>query len=153
MNGVVPTSSSKPASTAPFLAMFLQSVGFIDLVATPVGVLLVLALRLHNEQPLDSLFVALLVGAFISGLTLGAILVGLAAVVRHGYAMNRASDDADSRATYYTDASELDPDSGGRSLEMSRGGARQLVTTLTDLRDVQLLPESDREASCDTDTP
>ena len=145
MNGVAHTSPSEPASSAPFLATFLQAVGLIDLIATPVGVLLVLALRLHNGQPLDSLFVALLVGAFLSGLTLGAILMGLAAVVRHGYAVNRKSDDADSRATYYTDASELDPDSGGKSFELSRGGARQFLTTLTDLRAVQLLPDVDRE--------
>ena len=143
MNGVARTTSSKPAAAAPFLATFLQSVGLIDLIATPVGVLLVLALRLNNDQPLDSLFVALLVGAFLFGLTMGALLMGLAGVVRHGHAVNRSADDSEGPTPYYSDAGEAE--GGVESLGLSRGDARQLVTTLTDLRDVQLLPKENRE--------
>lgn len=144
MNGVATTTSSKPSAAAPFLAAFLQSVGLIDLIATPVGVLLVLALRLNNDQPLDSFFVAMLLGAFLFGLTMGALLMGLAAVVRHGHAVNRSADESDGSVPYYSDAAEAEG-GGAESFGLSRGDARQLVTTLTDLRDVQLLPKENRE--------
>ncbi len=75
-----------------FITALLASLGVIDLIATPVGVLIVLGLRVNYEEPVDVTFVALLAGAFVAGVALGGLLLGLAALLRYGHALARARD-------------------------------------------------------------
>ncbi|MCH8149477.1 MAG: hypothetical protein IH987_16090, partial [Planctomycetes bacterium] len=84
-------------------------------------------------------------GAFLFGLTMGALLMGLAAVVKYSHAVNRSADESDGPTPYYSDAAEAEGGGAESSLGLSRGDSRQLVTTITDLRDVQLLPKEARE--------
>jgi len=145
MNGDSQSIPERSPRDSSLLPTFLQAVGFIDLIATPVGVLIVLALRVYNNQPVDSLFASLLIGAFLVGLTFGALLIGLAAMLR-SVAGDQGPATDEVAIPYYTDTGLINAhtdDSAG----MTRIEAQRLMTTLADLRDVHLLPEEDRAQS------
>ena len=75
-----------------FITSLLNTLGILDLVATPIGLLIVLAVRVQGEQPLDAAFVGLLTALFIAGVTLGGGLLGFAALLRYGYVLARSRD-------------------------------------------------------------
>ena len=146
MNGASENLPERTAKGAAFLPTFLQAVGLINLIATPVGVLIVLALRVHNNQPLDALFTSLLIGAFLVGLTFGALLIGLAAALRVMTGADRESAVDDQAVPYYTDTGLVSAHSGDAA-GITHADTQRLMTSLSDLRDVQLLPDEDRSAN------
>jgi len=78
--------------TVILVTALLRILGVIDLVLTPIGVLWLLWTRVEKAGSVDGEFAAILVGVFIAGLTLGGVLVGLAALLRYMHPLARAAD-------------------------------------------------------------
>ena len=80
---------------AQFVAEFLRVLGFVDLMATAVGIPILLAWRAGGDKPIDMPFVAWLIGGFVIGVTLGGLLLGLGTVLRYGHFVAKAHDRAE----------------------------------------------------------
>lgn len=138
----------QPRDGRPFLPVVLQAIGFIDLVVTPVGILTVLALRIHYEKPVDETFVAMLLGALIIGVTLGGSLVGLAAALRYAHELARRDADSASPHGFYGEPvvpGETHLLAADQPVGFGPTDTAQIAALLTDIRDLQLLGPEERE--------
>ena len=73
-----------------FVTELIHVFGVIDLVLTPIGVLVLLWVRVSSADPVDALFIALLAALFLAGLTFGGLLMGMAALIRFGYVLAKS---------------------------------------------------------------
>ena len=139
---------NEPSDRPPFLAAVLQALGFIDLAVAPVGILIVLALRVHYQRPLDGSFVAVLLGALIIGVTFGGLLIGLAAALRYVHQLAQGAPGAPLPQSYYGEAA-ISGDARRLAADQPLGvgstDTAQIAALLTDIRDLQLLSPQDRE--------
>ncbi len=133
----------QPAVKPPFLSVFLQAMGFVNLVVAPVGALIVLGWRLREHQPLDVPFLSTLVTGLVVGITMGGLLVAAAAVLRYVHAMAHMAEtslQAAIKAAQEPNILAEDQPAGTTTSD-----SEQTVALLTDLRDFQLLAPDDRE--------
>jgi len=158
-NHVMQTSSDKPDRLydgPPFMAALVQALGIIDLVVTPVGVLIVLGLRIGREQSLDGVFVAKLVGMFVAGVTVGGLLLGLGALIRYVHRIGFASF-AFAGSGVPASHLELDVEQAGPMTEsialiedhrpesLEAVDAKKMLALLREIRDLMLLRPEERE--------
>lgn len=140
----------------PFVSTVVQALGIVDLVITPIGVLIVLALRAAREEPLDVVFVAALAGAFVVGIALGGLLLGLSALIRYA---SHVWPENPRRGPGPTVLLERQVERGGpmtgsiaavdgdRPEENRPADATQLLILLREIRDLILLQPEESEAT------
>lgn len=130
------------------LSVLIQALGVLNLIATPIGVLIVLSLRVNENAPLTAATVAWLFAGFIGGMSLGGMLLAAGALLRKGApaASAFANDFTEREAAPYPAeiTGTIDSNSPGPS-----GVARpdQVMALLRDPGDLTLLPEEEREAA------
>ena len=144
--------SSPHREGPPYVVAVLQALGFIDLIATLVGVLVVLALRVQQSLPLDATSVALLLGALVAGITLGGLLIGLAAALRYAHELVPGGRQDALHGSYYggpgaPEATHLL--AADEPVGFAPSDAAQIATLLTDIRDLQLLGPEEREQTAE----
>lgn len=125
----------------------LQATGMIVLAVTPIGVLIVLAMRIGREDPIDTQAVLTLLGALVAGVTCGGLLMGVASLVRlladtRIARLRDAEDRQDEVGTFPGDAlvHHADEDTGPVS-------ANQVLALLRKPRDLTHLEPEQREAA------
>ncbi|MCP4250474.1 MAG: hypothetical protein GY778_25810 [bacterium] len=136
----------------------VHTMGVIVWIATFVGVLWRLYVRVHSDQPVNAEFVLLLLAGFVAGLVGGGLLLGIAALLRYLGGVVRMLDRAEqaqaqrdenggealngSGATQTEDRSSA---SGTpRTATTARTTMTQVLGTLEELRDLMALPEEAR---------
>ena len=140
-----------------FMAELVHTLGIVDLVATPVGIVILLTFRVAEEEPLSGAFVASLIVLFISGVTVGGLLLGVGALMSYGHALVRqggrivrARAEVDQPVTYTTRTGALTdgklPDQEGVvSLRPSDEGNARVLSLLGEIRDLTLVSPEERK--------
>ncbi len=143
-----------------FVTEFVHMLGIIDLLATFVGVVVVLAMRMAGEQPVDGGFVLTVVFGFIAGVTLGGLLLGLAGVLRYAYTIARARDAAPARdevdqpVTYAAPATSSTNGSETSIIAtptepLNQHHVKEMLALIREIRDLTVLPPAERSATAD----
>ncbi|MBU0716700.1 MAG: hypothetical protein KJ749_00490 [Planctomycetes bacterium] len=148
MEQSLPDQPDRPHDSPPFLAAFVQALGLVDLIVTPVGLLTVLALRLRGDQALDGAFVALLFGGLVAGITLGGGLIGLAGLLRYEHTLARGGLQGNSPTNAPTGVSETTEAfllAEDEPVSAAGGDLAAIGSLLADLRDLHMLAPEDRE--------
>lgn len=138
----------------PFIAEFLRVLGYVDLALAPVGVLVVLAVRVRLERPIDAVFVIMLVGGFVVGVTLGGLLLGLGTAVRYADVVAEArrareedGPDMDRAVPAWPGegASAAHPGGGARHDGLGQVSAGRILAVLEEIRDLALTAPEGRD--------
>jgi tetratricopeptide (TPR) repeat protein len=115
--------------------------------------LLILAVRVRESEPIEAVFVALLVGVLIAGVTFGGLLFGLAATARHTYERmlsDRRAGDANHTVSYYTDGGDAGgarPVTDARDDGVGAAAIGRILARLTEVRDLmQVGPQASTES-------
>jgi hypothetical protein len=144
-----------------FMTELVRTLGIVDLVATPVGVVVLLTFRVAEEAALDGAFVALLVMLFIGGVTLGGLLLGVSALMSYADALTRghkrtprARAEVDQPVTYtaHADASTLSKFADREASippEADGEGDARVLSLLSEIRDLTLMPSEERKSVSD----
>ena len=140
------------------LTELIHVFGVIDLVLTPVGVLLLLAVRVSGSDPVDAPFVALLAALFLAGLTFGGLLMGMAALIRFAYVLAKSEQrtaraEVDQPVTFTAPTAEggMPAARSPADHDPSRGaqpdGAhdKSMLALLREIRDLTMLSPGERE--------
>jgi hypothetical protein len=132
--------------------------GVINLVLAPVGVLVLLAVRVSGSDPVDAPFVALLAALLLGGLTFGGLLMGMAALIRFAYVLAKsarraARPEVDQPVTFTAptaedglstarSAADHDPSRGAR---LDGAHEKSVIALLREIRDLTVLSPVERE--------
>jgi len=140
-----------------FMAELVHTLGIVDLVATPVGIVVLLTFRVAEAEPLSGAFMASLIVLFISGVTLGGLLLGVGALMCYGHALvrqggriGRTRAEVDQPVTYTTRACALAsgklPDQEGVGpLRPDDEGNARVLSLLSEIRDLTLVSPEERQ--------
>jgi hypothetical protein len=148
---IPPGETDRSYERSPFVAALVQALGIIDLFVTPVGVLLILAIRVGREEPLSLLFIAASVGALVAGVTLGGLLLGLAALIRYAVALRRPDmlgphvRPEDEHAGPMVESIAFTEHDQSGTLEPAE--TKQILALLHEIRDLALLEPEERVAA------
>jgi hypothetical protein len=144
-----------------FVAEFIHALGIVDLLATPIGVITMLAFRVAEGKPQNAGFTALLIVAFIAGITLGGLLLGMSALLRYVHTLARererapqARAEVDKPVTYTAPAAESGAgkiaNDQARAPALKEGESdAQTLSLLREIRDLTLLPPEERRPVAD----
>lgn len=140
------------------LTELIHVLGITNLVLTPVGVLVLLAVRVSGTQPLDTSFVVMLAGLFFAGMTMGGLLLGIASLVRFAYVIAKAGErsaraEVDQPVTFRAPTADgelpaarargdRDPE---RAARLESGHEKSMLALLREIRDLTVLSPSERE--------
>lgn len=129
---------------SPAAVTLLQALGIIDLLATPCGMMLIVAAHARQPEPVGTTFVALLFFVLVAGLTLGGMLFGFAALVRYGHVRDQSLSGsgrthAGQTLRYYTDgwdAASSRPMSEAKDDRVGAHSVGRVLARLTEIRDL-----------------
>ncbi len=141
-----------------FVTELIHVFGVIELALTPIGVLLLLWVRVSGSNPVDAPFIALLAALFLAGLTFGGLLMGMAALIRFGYVLAKserraARPEVDQPVTFTAPTAEdgLADARSSADRDPSRGTPRDpvheksMLVLLREIRDLTVLSPAERE--------
>ena len=139
-----------------FVSASQLTLGVINVVLTPITVLLLLAWRSGSDGAIDGAFAGMLVSILVAGWTLAGLLLGLAALLRYAHVLARCGTDlADGLSTGDSQMNEREPGAaqawygpGDGSLASSsshRQGERELLHVVGEIRDLLLALPQDRD--------
>jgi len=153
----MPNQTEQPNLSQPryLTALFLQSLGVLNIVFAPLGILLGLAMKAGRGEPIDAMWLTLMLAILMAGLTLGGLLLAAASLLRNCSSLAAVlapdgppPDPLDLASNYREGA-----DGGvanrlvGATIDWAAGPATHWASCAAHGFDVESLPESEQPAA------